>query len=48
VFLNRSRELEQLEHWWSGSQPEFITMYGRRQIGKTELLVQFFQNKPAK
>ena len=47
MFLNRSRELEQLDRWWSGSQPEFITMYGRRQVGKTELLVQFIQDKPA-
>ncbi len=47
MFLNRSRELAQLERWWSESQPECITMYGRRQVGKTELLVQFIQDKTA-
>src|SRR3954452_21227860 len=46
-FLNRERELVQLERWWSGDRPELITVYGRRQVGKTELLVRFLADKPA-
>lgn len=47
MFFNRDRELERLERWWDGNQPELITMYGRRQVGKTELLVHFIEDKPA-
>lgn len=47
VFHNRQPELGQLEAWWQGDRPEFITVYGRRQIGKTELLVQFLKGKHA-
>jgi AAA+ ATPase superfamily predicted ATPase len=47
MFLNRTAELAQLERWWDADQPELITVYGRRQIGKTELLVQFLAGKPA-
>ena len=46
MFLDRERELAQLEAWWAGDRPELITMYGRRQIGKTELLVRFLDGKP--
>lgn len=47
MFINRSHELAMLQRWWDGSQPELITMYGRRQVGKTELLVHFIADKPA-
>lgn len=47
MFLNRTRELTLLQRWWDGQQPELITMFGRRQVGKTELLVQFIADKPA-
>lgn len=47
MFLNRRRELAQLQQWWDGGRPELITLYGRRQVGKTELLVQFIAGKPA-
>lgn len=47
MFLNRTRELALLQRWWEGNQPELITVYGRRQVGKTELLVRFFADKPA-
>jgi uncharacterized protein len=45
VFLNREFELDRLSRWWAGAEPELITVYGRRQVGKTELLVRFFENK---
>ena len=47
MFLNRARELAQLQHWWQGDAPELVTLYGRRQVGKTELLVHFITDKPA-
>jgi len=47
MFLNRTHELAQLQRWWDGNQPELITLYGRRQVGKTELLVHFIAGKPA-
>jgi AAA+ ATPase superfamily predicted ATPase len=45
-FLNRARELDLLQRWWQVEQPELITLYGRRQVGKTELLVRFLADKP--
>ncbi len=47
MFHNRRAERQQLEAWWRGDQPECITMYGRRQVGKTELLVHFLADKRA-
>ncbi len=45
MFLNREHELAQLQRWWEDTEPELITMYGRRQVGKTELLVRFLADK---
>ena len=47
MFLNRTHELALLQRWWEGEQPELITLYGRRQVGKTELLVRFIGGKRA-
>ncbi|MGH2388414.1 MAG: ATP-binding protein [Chloroflexota bacterium] len=47
MFLNRTRELAALQGWWDAGNPELITVYGRRQIGKTDLLIQFLAGKPA-
>lgn len=47
MFLDRNAELERLERWWAGAEPELVTVYGRRQVGKTELLVRFLDGKPA-
>ncbi len=46
-FLNRTRELMLLQQWWDEARPELVTLYGRRQVGKTELLVHFITDKPA-
>lgn len=45
-FLDRTSELGQLQRWWEDERPELITLYGRRQVGKTELLVRFIADKP--
>lgn len=47
MFFNRTRELELLQRWWDTDQPELVTIYGRRQVGKTELLTQFCAGKPS-
>lgn len=47
MYFNRNVELQYLQRWWDGDQPELITVYGRRQVGKTELLVRFLADKPA-
>lgn len=46
-FHDRERELAQLQRWWDDGRPELVTLYGRRQVGKTELLVRFISDKSA-
>jgi len=46
MFLNRQRELSELESRWRSGKSEFIVLYGRRRVGKTELLRQFVTGKP--
>jgi len=45
-FVNRSEELDILEKKYKSNQSEFFIIYGRRRIGKTELIKQFVKNKP--
>jgi len=45
-FINRKRELEFLERAYKSSRAEFLVIYGRRRIGKTELLLNFARDKP--
>jgi len=45
TFVNRERELEFFENIYRSGKPEFVILYGRRRIGKTELLKQFSKNK---
>ena len=37
-FLNRASELSMLRRRLSGDSAEFLIVYGRRRVGKTELL----------
>ncbi len=46
IFINRKQELEFLNKKYSSSNAELLIIYGRRRIGKTELLLQFCQQKP--
>ena len=41
----RKRELKILEKAYESGQPELLAIYGRRRIGKTFLIRQFFKNK---
>jgi len=44
VFLNRSRELSHLQERYQSDGAEFIVLYGRRRVGKSELVDQFLSN----
>lgn len=44
-FINREQELEILEKEW-GRNNSFVIVYGRRRIGKTELIKNFITKKP--
>jgi len=45
MFINRISELELLENRFHSGQAEFFVLYGRRRVGKTELLVRFCEGK---
>lgn len=44
-FLNRHRELEQLDAILNADGPQFVVVYGRRRIGKTRLITHWI-NRP--
>ena len=45
MFVNRTKELSQLESRCSSNKAEFVVVYGRRRVGKTVLLKRFVQGK---
>ncbi len=46
-FINRKEELNILEGRFASGKPEFILIYGRRRVGKTELVTHFTKSKPS-
>lgn len=44
-IIGRSREISQLEHFCDQNQAAFIAIYGRRRIGKTYLIREFFKSR---
>lgn len=46
-FINRERELSGLEKFWKGDSSQLIIIYGKRRVGKTELIKHFINNKPS-
>ncbi len=46
-LIGRSEELKLLENSFGSNKPEFIAVYGRRRVGKTFLIRQFFSGKNA-
>jgi AAA+ ATPase superfamily predicted ATPase len=47
VFVGRRSELAVLEDAWRSRSSAFIPVYGRRRVGKSELILRFLRNKPA-
>jgi AAA+ ATPase superfamily predicted ATPase len=46
-FIGRKHELAVLEKAWLAERSAFIPVYGRRRVGKSELLLHFIAGKPA-
>ena len=46
TFIGRRRELAVLEGAWEGPDSSFIPIYGRRRVGKSELILRFLDGKP--
>ncbi len=46
MFINREEELADLEIHYRSGKAELFILYGRRRVGKTELLRVFCQDKP--
>ncbi len=44
-IIGRDKELEMLREIYEDSEPQFLAVYGRRRIGKTFLISEFFKNK---
>ncbi len=46
MFIGRESELDFLNEHYSSNKAELIVLYGRRRVGKTELLTEFCKDKP--
>jgi AAA+ ATPase superfamily predicted ATPase len=46
MFVNRKEELEFLERKYQEPGSQLLTLYGRRRVGKTELVLKFTERKP--
>lgn len=46
MFIDRKAELEQLNQLYNSDHAELFVLYGRRRVGKTELLRAFCADKP--
>ncbi|PKO17730.1 MAG: ATP-binding protein [Chloroflexi bacterium HGW-Chloroflexi-10] len=46
MFINRKTEIEQLNNLYNSNRAELFVLYGRRRVGKTELLRAFCTEKP--
>ncbi|MBI5532823.1 MAG: ATP-binding protein [Deltaproteobacteria bacterium] len=45
-FVGRTRELEALQKAWQQRASAFFPIYGRRRVGKSELILRFLRDKP--
>jgi AAA+ ATPase superfamily predicted ATPase len=46
-FIGRARELEVLDELYDSEDPELFVLFGRRRVGKTELLQRFCEGRRA-
>lgn len=44
-ILGREKEIEILDTVWNSKEAEFLAIYGRRRVGKTHLIRQYFSEK---
>ncbi|MCL2367078.1 MAG: ATP-binding protein [Oscillospiraceae bacterium] len=47
MFIGRQKELEMLSNQYHKNEFTFIPIYGRRRVGKTQLIEEFIRNKNA-
>lgn len=45
-FIDREKELAFLEGLWREPGSQLVVLWGKRRVGKTELVKQFLQDKP--
>src|SRR5437868_5112724 len=45
-FIGRTAELQRLGQLYAARESAFVPIYGRRRIGKSELIVRFLHGKP--
>lgn len=46
MFIGRKNELKFLNKCYESNRAEFVVLYGRRRVGKTETLTEFCKGKP--
>jgi uncharacterized protein len=46
TFINREAELSFLEEAWQSPKAQFVVLWGKRRVGKTELVKKFIADKP--
>jgi AAA+ ATPase superfamily predicted ATPase len=44
-IIGRTKEMRELQRYFDSDKPELIIIYGRRRVGKTFLIKEFFENK---
>ena len=44
-LIGRKNEISQLQEYYNSGKSEFIAVYGRRRVGKTYLIDEFFDHK---
>ena len=44
-MIGRKQEQETLDQWMHSGKPEFVVVYGRRRIGKTHLVQEYFKGR---
>ena len=47
LFIGREKELNALNEFYYSGRFEMVTLYGRRRVGKTELIKEFIKDKKA-
>lgn len=45
IIVGRKKELAQINQYYNSRKAEFIAVYGRRRVGKTYLIRQYFKNQ---